>query len=229
MALRQVGPQVDTTRLGPVRMWRDDLEVVERLVREASDGDGLTIEAKARRIEFTLDNIQDLGELPDKRVDRIEIRSEDGRILVILGNAEDVVTLRDANMTTRGLANELMKLAKKRRLFRVFHWIYGSMLRTAIVMILGFGSSIALVSLSQDGPTSWMLVPSNPSQWLFLAFCLVMLLVFLFRVRPERSRLYVKSRLELPPFWARKRDDIAINIVALLIGGIIGYLVNMIS
>jgi hypothetical protein len=48
-------------------------------------------------------------------------------------------------------------------------------------------------------------------------------------LRPLSSVLYTRTRQVAPPFWQRKRDDIIIAAVSLMLGGIIGYCINIIT
>lgn len=49
------------------------------------------------------------------------------------------------------------------------------------------------------------------------------------RISKSGAEIFTKTRVEAPSFWARKRDDVMLAIVSALVGGVIGYFVNVIS
>ncbi|GHH61098.1 hypothetical protein [Lentzea cavernae] len=49
------------------------------------------------------------------------------------------------------------------------------------------------------------------------------------RINRSGAVVLTRTRAEAPSYWARKRDDVMLAIVSALVGGVIGYFVNMIS
>jgi hypothetical protein len=51
----------------------------------------------------------------------------------------------------------------------------------------------------------------------------------IFFVKPHRSKIMTATRVESPPFWVRKRDDLIISLLSLIAGGVLGYWINTIT
>lgn len=203
MALQRLGPEAVKYDLGPVKMWRDDLVRIVKFILDCSQQVELTTE------EYKLNDVEDLAELAAKRIFTIKqfvAVSDGGRIHLRLDESVAELTLLDPDYNLRGMASEVLRVAKE--------------CRRPLFTFLPYASGLSLTALA-SALTS-VLVPMVGRIGLPE-----------FARRPSVAILHTRSRAEAPSFWSRKRDDLTITIVSnlfsLFLGGVIGYFVNKLS
>jgi hypothetical protein len=187
MALHKNRPTVHREYLGFVRLWRDDLAEMVAVIAESSNGQPVEIQLGD---EYTVDEIEDLVDYPDQRVEQVTVVAAAGRVRLTLTPVEASISVVEPNLTDRGMVGEVLRIALRRRAWSLF---IRSALSSGKV-----GRPVLMDILSDKGS-----------------------------IERSGAIIFTQTKQEAPPFWLRKRDDILIAIVSLLVGGAIGYLVNM--
>jgi hypothetical protein len=183
MTLRRAHSRVETTHLGHLRLYRDDLIEIAKALAEVGP---LTIECE----DWVMDDPMDLRnpDLPERLPD-VAMTGTNGKtaVGVKLGEAEASVHLIEPTTFTEGTLSRIQRLTKPRR--RI----------------------VSPVKYNTDaGPKLVFFATTAPS------------------VRSSAILINADSA-DRPSFWRRTRDDWIIAVVMLLLGGVLGYLVNTIT
>jgi hypothetical protein len=229
MTARRIGSQIETTHLGHVRLYRDELEKVAAAVGEVGD---VTILCD----DWELTDPADLGNdgIPDL-LSRVSIGAqrsvtEDGRskdepvMAVALNGDEACVTIFEPGVLTEGALSRIQRIVGPRR--RRWHvpLAKGASGRETLASLGAIGGVLALV-----GYISPLLTP------LFSIVAIAAVFFVLFaRNRRVSSAIVVNAyRKDRPSFWQRTRDDWVVATVMLvlgaIVGGFVGYWVNQIT
>lgn len=220
----------ETNHLGHVKLYRDELEQIIRSVAEIGEP---IIEGP----EFTATSEQDLADqaVPEK-LEWLTITASRGKhqLRVTLNQATAVVEMIEPDTLLRGVLTAVAQVCQRslrrgrsmaplgvvapdvaRRYQRSDRVTKG-----LLVFVLALATTVISLDLylhawmlSRDGLLMLVLIPVP--LWILWAF------------RKHSSAVLINAyRAERPTFWQRKRDDLLINAVALVLGGVIGYFVN---
>lgn len=110
MALKRERPLADERVLGRVRLWRDDLYEIVKVMREVAPD--LTLHAD----DYTLDDVDDLADAPETYVRRFVAESQGKGIRLDLADVS-VIAANDPDLKTRGMMEEVQRLTRRRRVF----------------------------------------------------------------------------------------------------------------
>ncbi|SFR11656.1 hypothetical protein SAMN04488564_103622 [Lentzea waywayandensis] len=219
MADDGVIPKVRTENLKVVRMWKDDIDEMVRLIEEATaqDGEDLIIEVNGE------DLLKDVSHLSSYqgRVKSISVTS--GSVRLYLGAYPCQIVVRTPDLKLRGMMSEIVKIADRCMRLRFFHKTLHSMRNAVLFTLACVAVTTYLGTTTASGRTS----PSLVDFALIPVGALVAIGLVFWLLRPLSSVLHTRTRHEAPPFWQRKKDDLLINLTSLMIGGVIGYYVNM--
>jgi len=186
---------------------------IVKLINQVAPGQSLSIKTD----EYELDDIEELKDLPDPKVRQIIVKTQDGRYEFSVGPEGGRIDVPDQGLVSRGLTASVhlvMRGANRD------HWIFSHLFA---ILYLAIGA-LSLKFLDQTGEVI---------RWLTFIACIGYSIKIL--VNRARRKYHVvsvvhnRTRKEDPVFWVRKRDDIWIALVSLLLGGVLGYFVNMLT
>lgn len=236
MSLQRVSPSVDRQSFPPVRIWRDDLEEIYQLIREVvSENDPINIRAHDGEDVYTLTSVGDIGGFNVPTLKAISIYAPTIKVTLRLGPKKSNMEAEEPDLRIRGLITEVARIlsSKARPVGRVFAWIEDHVGMLAVALMAMGIAAVAIVAGEATNAEDMRF--STPAliglvAGLFAGLITAWISVYL---RLGSCILNVKTRLEAPTFWARKKDDIMITVVSsvlsLILGGIIGYWLNSIS
>ena len=200
MVLRRVVPEVITLDLGYLRMWRDDLGRMVSVLEQISKQQ-ITMTAD----DYELDRIQDLAELAEQKVHSIRNFSFTGgqadEVKLQLGENASLLQIIGDDLAAKGAAQEIYEIALNCR--RVVVPDFSSSFIGSLLAVTPVVGGIAHAAIKSSGSR-----------------------------RPNRHVILdTRTRDEAPSFWREKKRDVWItavsNVVALLLGGVIGYFINI--
>lgn len=228
MSTRRIRSRVVSYRLGHIRLYRDDMEQIARVIEEVG-------KFKAFCDDWELTTSSDFRDatLPEA-LTGVEIiaKSDDGstRIKVKLNSVAAVVVLIEPDTLTLGALGRIRQIAKQRQRF----WRVGPGARWIAV-----GGALTFGALAAGSTAAFANMPLHQSTvtrtltWSFTALVWVASVIFLIIPPPWRtcsSAILVNADfVERPSFWRRTRDDWVIGVVMALVGGVLGYVVNALS
>lgn len=200
MALRRIAPEVLQVNLGPVRMWRDDLAKIARIIQEcASSGAVMTADG------YELDDVDDLLDLAEREVFQVEefsIASLDGRVQLRLGRAVSLLEIQEPDLKAKGAVTEIKEVSNRCR-----NYANSIQFRQAVRIL---AAAIPLFGRSLLNATDKRL-DEVPSQAIIYT-----------RSRVEAPTFWQQKKHDV-------LITVVSNIFSLLLGGVIGYYVNKIS
>ena len=238
MALEKITPSVYRKDFPVVRMWRDDLEEISKLIEEVvGDSGSLIIQVYDGDDKYAVANVEDIATFKRSRVDSATLYAPSIGLTLILGPQAPTLEVEDPDLRVRGLIVEISRIVQTsaRPLGRMNHWLSQHIWFVVFMFVLfiSIGISGTLSFARYDGgeaEVSWTPAVLGLSMGM-ISYLIVKGLYRLIRL--DRSILYVKTKIEEPTFWSRKKDDLAItvvsNVLSLGLGGIVGYWVNSIS
>jgi hypothetical protein len=221
MAVKRTHDRTETYPLGHVRLYRDDLEQIAKAVAEVGP---LKIACPPWELTDPSDFTDpDLPErLPDLTM-AAERAGTDAKVNVSLGRELAEVTLTEPDTLTLGVLNRVQQVCRRRR----WRWFGRLPLSDWVVM----PALILLAVVSQD------FVSIDLFDRALIALGGLVLVCMLIIVLPQRKNssgarkavLINAYRADRPSFWQRTRDDWIIGVAMLLLGGVLGYLVNQLT
>lgn len=224
MALKKLSPDTSSRHLYAVRMWRDDIAEIIAMLKTLGD-QKITIKLHVGRVEYAVDAIDDLDQLRDDHIDDLVITHPRGEVKLTLGDINRITT-NDADLQTRAVVEQIEHYTRRKGRLRLYQWLYATQRwRGPILSLSAMGVSLYLLMRSES--SNWQSLEVR--HWVSAAIGLILSLALLIMARPNKSKIYARRRVDLPPFWQRKRDDIVIAVVSLIAGGVIGYWINTIS
>lgn len=240
MPVEKITPSVHREWFPVVRMWRDDLEEIVKLVREVVGGkEKLMLRVRDKSDEYSISEIADIATFKIPRLKQISIYAPSIRVRLDIGPKDPILEVEDPDLHVRGLLAEISRMihAKARPLARLDRWIVDHLWFLILILLvaipIGLINMLSGASLGAHDKTPG--IAWQPAV-VGLAFGTVLYYAvgWLYRLgKFNTSILHIKSKVEEPTFWSRKKDDLAITLVSsvlsLILGGIIGYWVNSIS
>jgi hypothetical protein len=224
MVVKRTHDRTEIYRLGHVRLYRDDLEQIAKAVAEVGP-------LKIACPPWELTDPSDFAnpDLPE-RLPELTMTAEhggtDAKVEVSLGREVAEVTLTEPVTLTLGVLNRIQQVCHQRwwrwwigRL-RIGDWV-------ATLAIVFPGVLVMIFDLSGiDLLDHAMLVFGG----LILGALMISLLAWTKNSSVSRKAVLINAyRADRPSFWQRSRDDWVIGVVMLLLGGMLGYLVNQIT
>ena len=211
MPVTRLEPETVEILLPSVKIWRDDIEDIFNWLDALSDA-SIDITVRCNDATYRLDTV---AELKVRRIDSITMRESRVNVKVSLGYQNSIIAV-DPSFQARATVEQIAQIARKHRRY--------AKLMLVIFTILGIPGAAALFAFASHSTIANL----TSAALTLLAFAAFMPTLEP-RSRTVTSLLYTSTRTEVPSFYRRKRDDLFINGVSLLVGGIIGYLINVIS
>lgn len=215
-------------------MWLEDLQKIEYWINDVPAHKPISIKIKAKGSQYDVDKLEDLEKENIERIDHIRFIHGDGLIQVDLGPSawSNSITSTSDEFKVEASRNQIELLLKKHQRMRFFNLFYGTPRRsftTGSILLTLFAFTIVANSANWLGAGGKL---NSPSSAIGLALGLVVMGSIMLLLDPTASLLYAKTRNTLPTLWERKRDDIKItivsNVIALIVGGAIGYVIGKI-
>lgn len=235
MVLTRTQAREEAHHLGHVRLYRDELDQIIRAVAEIGEP---AIEGPG----FTATTEQDLADpaVPG-RLDWLTITARDGehQLRVTLSRTSAVVELTEPNTLLHGVLNRVLALCqhsrrrekpnvatgmlhpdvarRARRAQKISVWFV-----CACLVMATFIVAVPYFTLDAAERPSWVLVVAYS--------CVGMVALWLaWQFRRRSSAVLLNAyRADQPTFWRRKRDDLMINAVVLVLGAVLGGVVTKI-
>ncbi|WP_152603632.1 hypothetical protein [Amycolatopsis rifamycinica] len=171
----------------------------------------------------------------DSKIDAISIMHSDRVIEVRFSDHSNFVKYRDDQAEAKANATQIKVISAQHKRLPIANFFYGTTPRrfaTAAALLVTSAAIFtrsAIVNGSLFGDIHSHTVGENLAMVAIGLICTGIYVSFLFGGRPWESRLFTRTKADLPSFWRRKRDDLLIGAVSLIVGGIIGYWVNTFS
>lgn len=201
--------------LKPVKVYFDDLERIVEILRDVSSDISVSTD------EYELGDITDLLSLNQLAIHELEISSKNPHVVLQLRASGARVYASDSTPICIGVVEKIRKQLKPRS--RKLGWLISSFLPFMLTFMFpvgafcfGLGWSISSVqSMNVRGVIGGILIS-------ILSAVTVGWFGRLFT--KTYSTIYLRPKKEMPSFFARKKDDIALAIISGLLGAILGAL-----
>lgn len=222
MPLKRRGPLVERRNFGIVRVYLEDIEEITAILGQVAAS------VRIQADEFVTTDPSDMLDMPSDVINSLSIVAVDPSITITLSRTTATAEATDPDLVVLGALTKIEELLqRRRRRLKFFTWSGGddpSSLGTSILsLILGIAGVIAaVVGLLTEGDN-----PSEPglSRGWIIAIGIVssILLVGYLTLGTRRFATVIpRSQKDAPPFWERNRDEIAINAIFTVIGGVLG-------
>jgi hypothetical protein len=191
-------------------IYREDLENIYKILNESYQEIQIEID------EYVLDSLDEIPQIDkDKAEYQCKIMVSEPNIEVLLSINELRIYSEEGTGIPAGIFARLDNLIKNTNLYipRSILKIFGE-----IGSFLLLGSFLVFI----------IFTPQNYLVWWFIGIggffiLLVPIGVFIF---PKHNEIYLKNKKEYPSFFRRNKDEIVLNFIFLVIGIIIGRVLN---
>jgi len=214
MPLRPTEPLTVVREFGAVWLWREDLAEIISVMRQASPD--LILQADS----YTLDEIDDLDGLTEPLIRSFKATSADSRIRLTLGPRAASVSADDPDLPTRGMLEEVHRIATRHSRARYRRMTEGIVLAVAWLGLLTWAGILG------DDQGAALPVPFS----IYAALTIFGTIIGLSVIEPPRRLAIIsaKTRHEAPLWLSRNKDALITNAIVsavfLVIGVLIGYI-----
>lgn len=208
------------TRLRPIKLWLDDIEDIYKLLNQ--DESSVSIEADGFLAETPTD-LEDLGQdyINDLAIERSG-PSSDSTIDLRIGGDSYLWVYR-VNNETLGIFHQLTDLLSKKR--RGVYKLLPESFAIGLMAALGIAASFAVLVTSG----SLMFGEAGAIAGGAIAFPLGFLGSWYFMGRLTRSIVIPCHKNSKPNFWQRNKDQILLQVLASLLGLVVGYILGSLT
>ena len=241
MTLKRRGPLVERISFGIVRVYLEDIQEIFSILQEV---------AKSVRIQaddFVATEPRDLLDISSETISDMSIVAVEPSVTVTLSKNTATMEATDADMATLGALKRIEELMRRRRRpFKRWVWNPGpNPLSPVVAVFLALIPVVLLLvgALSSDTtpanpattsslPTTSPLSPASEENtelslgWAIGISSLILLAIVLSIILTAQRRALVipRTQKDAPPFWERNRDQIMINAIFAVIGGVLGII-----
>jgi hypothetical protein len=220
--LKRRGPLVERRNFGIVRVYLEDIEEITAILGQVAAS------VRIQADEFVTTDPSDMLDMPSDVINSLSIVAVDPSITITLSGTAATAEATDPDMVVLGALTKIEELLqRRRRRLKFFIWSGGgddpkSWGTSILLLILGIaGVMTAVVGLSEgDNPSElgvsrgWIIAIGIVSS--------ILLVGYLTLGTRRYATVIPRSQKDAPPFWERNRDEIAINAIFTVIGGILG-------
>lgn len=189
-----------------MRLWRDDLEELEGIMREAYPETGV------RTDQYELDRIADLAQAKERRINAVSFTVEK-KVHLLIRRSGGTLAILEPTLADRGLAADLENVTDRCRKFggllspkpRLGRWIL-YLISIAALAILPFWPTVFWPSFVEESKldlppeTGWAVIP-------------LLLLFGYLGFRSATNVIQTRSRTEAPPWIRRNFDALLTNAI----------------
>ena len=221
MPLKRRGPLVERINFGIVRVYYEDIEEICRILGK------VTSSVRIQADEFVATEPRDLLDMPSDVINRLQIVATEPSVTITLSADVAAVEATDADMSTLGALRRIEELMRgRRRPLKRFVWSdpwSGSLFALAAAVSACLAGVVGLSTYPMDSSRG-----SSESGfdwgWLVGLLCVLVVTGILAALMVTRRQAIVipRPQKEAPPFWERNKDQIAINAIFTVIGGVLG-------
>ncbi len=229
--MKPLQPTVHCDDLGGVKLWRDELAEIVRMLDLLGDSQ-IRIEANQNLIEDLEEDLPKLGDRLEyfdvraftvaKRTfgqgeDEVLLTTEDELVRIQLGPRGSKIIATNPSLDVLGLIPQLAGMAKRGQRQRLMGYIAGI---SAILLL-----SLLVVPLMMLYFNAWTILMTA-------CYGIIALVVgarsgtFFLLKKPV---LYTATSKEVPPFWKLHRDEIIINVVVAAVSGVVFFLLGRLA
>ena len=221
MPLKRRGPLVKRINFGIVRVYLDDVQEMYSILKETAG------EVRIQADDFVATEPQDLLDISSGTINELTIVATQPNVTVTLSGKAATLEATDPDNSTLGALKRIEeRMGLRHRPFKRVLWNTDK-----IPALVGTAFLLGLVSLVLFA--LWLAPdPANPPPntthidmgWVIGIWGLTLLVIPLTVIVTARRQAIVIARLQkdAPPFWERNRDQIAINAIFTVIGGVLG-------
>lgn len=232
MALQTTRAARETLQLGILRLYREELEIIARIVEDESDDLHIEFHDDRGRVggaSGVFDEYQ-LQPSTEENLERLTITGTRGgtKLTVAFTPVDAELTLTDPDNSARGAANQIRNLCRKNR--RMASRVYMNMPVVRYIMAgMGFVATLILgVHLKGEGLvlplTEGVFLDATLSMPIVVALASMGFLAFILLSLSRQPLLINAPRSERPSWLKRHGKDACL----LFVGGCVGYGVNQI-
>jgi hypothetical protein len=234
MALKRLTPMIRRYDLGLVRMWRNELVEIVRLISELDEAE---VEVVADD-QYKVDDIEDDLSAAGPKLKSLTVtasRTSDGIlrefIKVHLSEAECTTEATDPDLATLGAMDQIRSLADEcgrmpkwaLRLYRDGRGQRDPSAAGLLAAAILAGVATVITAIS-NAITHYRHEFPLPTDIVLTSVALLIVYFFLLGLIRTRTVLYTGTRVESPTFWQEHRADIAINIGVSIVFFVLGRL-----
>jgi hypothetical protein len=217
-------PLVDRIKFGIVRVYLDDIQEIFSILRELTD------DVRIQADDYVATEPQDLLEIRSDAINELTIVATQPNVTVTLSGKTATLEATDvyADNSALGAMKRIKdRMDQRRRPLKKLLWIKEKTpLLVIIAITLGFFSLLLAIAALTDDPAK----PPPPdtttiSMETAIGIWVLTLLVVTFAVviTARRQAIVIpRYQKDAPPFLERNKDDIAINAIFTVIGGVLG-------
>lgn len=223
--LKRRGPLVERISFGIVRVYLDDIQEIFSILKEVAD------EVRIQADDFVATEPQDLLDISSDTINELTIVATQPNVTVTLSGETATLEATDADTMTLGATKRIEERMRQRRrpLKKVLWTKEKTPALVGLAIILGLIALalavFAVMSLASENPPP---PDSTTISWevaigIWVAAALVIAISVILTAR-RQAMIIPRYQKDAPPFWERNRDEIAINAIFTVIGGVLGIL-----
>lgn len=211
VAVQRTKPRRVTRHLGDVRLWRDDLAEILKVIQQVHPVSTLEVDA------YTCESVEDLASLEEARISRFVAQSDDHTVVLVFDRKISEISAVEPDLATRGMLSEVEKIAGRgfeRRIYAALTLAFLALISALIVVAWLFGEKL---------PKEMPRMMGIPLIGVMLVFAFLVLVV---QQRFRRPILYTRTRAEAPTWLHRNRDSLITNAIVSAVFLVIGILIG---
>lgn len=227
MPLKRRGPLVERISFGIVRVYLDDIQEIFSILNEVAD------DVRIQADDFVATEPQDLLDMSSDTINELTIVATQPNVTVTLSGNTATLEATDADMAALGAVKRIEERMRHRRrpLERLLWNKDQPPALVGLAISLGVVASVlAIVALSSPTAPNPQLGAESDTpreigvEWVIGTWAAALLTIVLSVIMTARRQAIVipRTQKDAPPFWERNRDEIAINAIFTVIGGVLG-------
>jgi hypothetical protein len=226
--LKRQKPLVERISFGMVRVYLDDIQEIFSVLKE------LTQDVRIQADDFVATEPQDLLDISSKAIDELTIVATQPSVTVTLSGKTATLEATDADTMTLGATKRIEERMRQRR--RPLKKVLWNAEHTPLLVLVASGLGLlalvlAIAALTNPDPAT----PPPPGTtriswevairiWVTAALAITISVILTAR---RQAIIIPRYQKDAPPFWERNRDQIAINAIFTVIGGVLGILATL--
>jgi hypothetical protein len=222
--LKRRGPLVERINFGIVRVYLDDIQEIFSILKEASD------DVRIQADDFVATEPQDLLDISSKTINELTIVATQPNVTVTLSRDSASLEATDADMTTLGAVKRIEeRMRHRRRRLKRLIW-KNDQPPLLVIAALGLGIMSVVLAIAALGSDPQNPPPPDTTRisyevaigiWVATALAIPLCVT----VTARRQAIVIpRPQKDAPPFLERNRDEIAINAIFTVIGGVLGIM-----
>ena len=170
--------------------------------------------------DYVLDEVSDLAQLGQSRFDSFEIMTNGFPTLELrIDRRKATLSAVDPTLGTLGAMDQIQRQIPRRFTLGLRGFAFAALYALAVAVVL------VILTVESASPFH---SKSIPVSWVVVEIAIILPIFPILFFGSREATVNTLTRAEAPPFWQRTRDDWIVNLVFLVAGALVGFLVGKI-